>query len=587
MRPADRDEPKVNSKIIHQRRALLRAFAGAALILLPSCGIPRLRQPEPGPALPAEYHLFPGGKQFPPGTDPYGSESEPIQQVSYSQTGSSQPMGDSADPASIENSAQLSFEEFFDDPVLSDLIYQGLARNQELRILNEEIQIARNEYLARRRTYWPFIDFGARWGLDKPSLFTPLGAAEDQLEAVPGVSFPDPLPDYQLGFTFLWRLDIWRELRNARDAAWQRYLAAIEKRNFFVTRLVAEIAESYYKLLALDNTLSNLARTVRLQSQALEVAKARLKAGRGTALAVQRFEAAVRKNQAEMQIVRQQIIEVENRVNFLINRLPQPVERRLADFADFLNLNIHTLAAGIPPQLLLNRPDIRQAERELIAAGLDVRVARAHFFPRLDLTAGVGYQAFQPKFLFTPESLVYNVAGDLVVPVINRAAIRAEYRSANAAQLQAVYNYQRTVLNAFTEVVNRLSKVQNFTHSIERKKLQINSLEDAVESANKLFKAARVEYIEVLLAQRDLQEARAELIEIKQEQLAAIVNTYQALGGAWRQYALARRNEPHPCYPCSSAASMVQVSVPATEETLPEPRRLPVHVQDEKANPAK
>lgn len=496
-------------------------------------------------------------------------------------------MGDSADPASIENSAQLSFEEFFDDPVLSDLIYQGLARNQELRILNEEIQIARNEYLARRRTYWPFIDFGARWGLDKPSLFTPLGAAEDQLEAVPGVSFPDPLPDYQLGFTFLWRLDIWRELRNARDAAWQRYLAAIEKRNFFVTRLVAEIAESYYKLLALDNTLSNLARTVRLQSQALEVAKARLKAGRGTALAVQRFEAAVRKNQAEMQIVRQQIIEVENRVNFLINRLPQPVERRLADFADFLNLNIHTLAAGIPPQLLLNRPDIRQAERELIAAGLDVRVARAHFFPRLDLTAGVGYQAFQPKFLFTPESLVYNVAGDLVVPVINRAAIRAEYRSANAAQLQAVYNYQRTVLNAFTEVVNRLSKVQNFTHSIERKKLQINSLEDAVESANKLFKAARVEYIEVLLAQRDLQEARAELIEIKQEQLAAIVNTYQALGGAWRQYALARRNEPHPCYPCSSAASMVQVSVPATEETLPEPRRLPVHVQDEKANPAK
>ena len=119
----------------------------------------------------------------------------------------------------------------------------------------------------------------------------------------------------------------------------------------------------------------------------------------------------------------------------------------------------------MPPQLLQNRPDIRQAERELAAAGLDVRVARANFFPKLIITAGVGYEAFNTKYLFlTPESLIYNVAGDLVAPLINKSAIKADYFNANARQLQAVYEYQRVVLNAFTEVINRVSKVQNYSH---------------------------------------------------------------------------------------------------------------------------
>ena len=187
---------------------------------------------------------------------------------------------------------------------------------------------------------------------------------------------------------------------------------------------------------------------------------------------------------------------------------------------------------GVPAQLLQNRPDIRQAERELEAAGLDVKVARAHFYPRVDITAGVGYQAFNPQYLFlTPESLIGNVAGNLVVPLINKKAIKAEYLSANAKQLQSVYNYQRVILNAFTEVINRVSKVENYRKSIEIKKQQLESLQASVDIASKLFQNARAEYVEVLLAQRDLMEARMVLIETKKEQLSAIVNAYQALGG--------------------------------------------------------
>ena len=149
-----------------------------------------------------------------------------------------------------------------------------------------------------------------------------------------------------------------------------------------------------------------------------------------------------------------------------------------------------------------------------------------------NISAGIGYQAFSPKYLFyTPEALIYNAAGSLIAPVINKKAIQADYLSANAKQLQSVYNYQRVILNAFTEVITRVSMVENYTKSIEVKKQRLKSLEASVDVASKLFQAARVEYVEVLLAQRDLLEARVVLIETKKQQLSAIVNAYQALGG--------------------------------------------------------
>jgi outer membrane protein TolC len=201
----------------------------------------------------------------------------------------------------------------------------------------------------------------------------------------------------------------------------------------------------------------------------------------------------------------------------------------------FLDLNLNALNVGVPADLLQNRPDIRQAERELAAAGLDVRVARANFYPKLFLRAGVGYEAFNAKYLFaTPESLIYNVAADLTAPLINKSAIRADYLNANAAQLQAVYEYQRKILNAFTEVINRLNKLQNYGISIELKRQQLASLEEAVDVAGNLFQNARVEYIDVLFAQRDRNEARMVLIDTKKEQLSAVINAYQALGGGWQ-----------------------------------------------------
>jgi NodT family efflux transporter outer membrane factor (OMF) lipoprotein len=472
----------------HVKHVFARAITCSVLLILPSCAIPGLREAEPAPDLPATFN----GKTTP------------------------------------DNVARLGIKDFFSDPLLLCLIDQALASNRELMILNEEVQIASNEIRARQGAYLPFVNFRSEAGLEKQSVYTPLGAAEKDLEYRDFKHFPNPNKNFLLGLNFIWELDIWRELRNARDAAQQRYLAAIEHRNYFVTRLVAEIAENYYRLMALDQRLATLDKVIQLQEQSLKLAIARKEAGRGTELAVQRFQAEVRKNQSEKLIVNQEIVEVENRINFLVNRFPQAVERATTGFYD---LNIIALSVGVPAQLLQNRADIRQADRDLEAAGLDVLVARAHFFPKLDITANVGYQAFNPKYLFNPDALFYDAAGGLVAPLLNKKAIQAEYMSANARQLQAVYNYQRVILNAFTEVINRVTKVDNYSKSIEIKQQQLQSLEASVDSATKLFQAARAEYVEVLLAQRDLMDARTVLIETKREQLAAIVNAYQALGG--------------------------------------------------------
>lgn len=473
----------------NRRRQALSAVALCCLVtVLPSCKTPALRGADPTAPVP----------------DTFNGVSSP------------------------DNSAHASIEEFFPDPVLVGLIQQGLYGNQQLKILGEDIQIANNEVLKRRGAYIPFVSIGGRSSVDKPSLYTPAGAVDDQLFSPNGHHFPTPLPNFLMAANLSWQVDIWRQLRNARDAANLRYLGTTEGRNYVVTRLVAEIAENYYNLLALDKTLENLDRIIALQEESLQKAEDKKEFALGNDLAVQRFRAEVRKNQSQKLIVSQQIIEVENKINYLAGRFPQTVERS----TDFYNLELPALALGFPSDMLMNRPDIRQAERELEAAGLDVLVAKANFYPKLNISAGVGYEAFNAKYLIrTPESLIYGVAGDLVAPLINKRAIRADYMTANAMQLQAVYKYQQTVLNAFTEVINRVNKVHNYSVSLDIKRQQLDALEKSVEAASNLFLNARVDYIDVLLAQRDLNDARLVFVDTKKEQLSAIVNTYQALGG--------------------------------------------------------
>lgn len=299
-----------------------------------------------------------------------------------------------------------------------------------------------------------------------------------------------------------------------------------------VTNLVAEIAKSYYELMALDNQLEILRTNIAIQQDALEIVRLEKQAAKVTELAVRRFEAEVLKNRSNQYDIEQRIVETENRINFLVGRYPQPVARNSRAFSTLVP---DTIYAGLPAQLLTHRPDIRRAELELAAAKLDVKAAKANFYPSVRLTAGIGLNAFDASLLSeTPASLLYNVAGDLVAPLVNRNAIKATYIGANARQLQAVYDYERTVLNAYVEVVNQISNISNLRSSYDLRAQQVDALSSSITISSNLFRSARADYMEVLLTQRDALESRFELVETRKQQLNAMVNVYQALGGGWR-----------------------------------------------------
>ncbi|WP_281337395.1 TolC family protein [Flavobacterium eburneipallidum] len=430
------------------------------------------------------------------------------------------------------NTAATSWRTYFKEPNLINLIDIALKNNQELQITLQEIEIAKNDIRVRKGALLPKVGIGAGAGIEKVGRYTSQGAGDASTEITPGKETPDPLGDLKIAAYANWEVDIWKKLRNSKKAAVSRYLSSVEGKNFVITNLIAEVADLYYELLALDSQLDIVKQNIALQSNALEIVKFQKQAAKATELGVQKFQAEVMASKSmEFEIV-QNIKETENKINFLLGQYPQEIKRDKTNFVDLLPSVINS---GIPSQLLANRPDIKQAELELEAAKLDVKVARAEFYPSLDITANIGVNAFKPSYLFTlPESLLYSLAGDLAAPLINRNALKAEYSSANARQIQALYNYERTILNAYLEVSSQLSKISNLEKSYDLKSQQVAALNRSIDVAGDLFKSARVDYFEVLMTQRDALESKLELIETKKEQLKASVHVYRELGGGWK-----------------------------------------------------
>lgn len=441
-------------------------------------------------------------------------------------------------PESFEKSTDTNtiavtpWRTYFKDPNLINLIDTALKNNQELLITLQEIEIAKNDIRVRKGALLPQVGVGAGAGIEKVGRYTSQGAGDASTEISPGKEMPDPLGDLKIVAYAHWEVDIWKKLRNSKKAAVSRYLATVEGKNFVISSLIAEVADSYYELVALDNQLAIVKQTIALQSNALEIVKFQKQAARSTELAVQKFQAEVMASRSMEFELLQKIKETENTINFLLGQYPQEIKRDSVVFDAGLPAIVQ---AGIPAQLLANRPDIKQAELELEAAKLDVKTARAEFYPSLDITAAVGFNAFKSNYLFKmPESLLYSLVGDVVAPLINRNALKAEYSSANARQIQALYNYERTILSAYLEVSSQLSKINNLEKSYDLKSQQVAALNRSIDVAGDLFKSARVDYFEVLMTQRDALESKLELIETKKAQLNALVHVYRDLGGGWK-----------------------------------------------------
>ncbi|MCC7333187.1 MAG: efflux RND transporter permease subunit [Flavobacteriales bacterium] len=428
------------------------------------------------------------------------------------------------------NSAAIKWKEYFADDNLAALIDTALKNNQELKIISQEIEISKSEVRARKGEYLPSIGIGGAAEFERVPKYTWKGAVEENLDIQDHKDVIESASDYSVGLYAKWELDIWKKLRNAKKSAVNRYLAEVEGKNFMVTKLISEIAETYYELLALDNILEITNKSIDAQTKILNIVRQQKEAAEATQLAVNRFEAQLLNTQSlQFQIV-QKITEAENRIYFLTGRFPTKIQR---NSTLFIGLSVDNIKEGVPSQLLLNRPDIRKAELELAASKLDVKVARSNFYPSLGINANVGFQAFNPSYIVNPESMVYNLAGDLIAPLINRSAISATLKISQAKQIQTVYEYEKTILNAYVDVLNQLSLLENIDKSYKIKSKQVEILTQSIAISNNLYTYARADYGEVLLTQREALESKIELIEIKLRQMTAKVNIYRALGGGW------------------------------------------------------
>ncbi|AYA65519.1 TolC family protein [Alteromonas sp. RKMC-009] len=435
-------------------------------------------------------------------------------------------------PETTETPVNINWEDWFNDPDLIALVDTALANNQEVAMMLQRINMAANEVYAREGEYLPQVSAGAEAGVEKAGEYTRDGAVEKQLAIREEREFPDPLANLRLGLNASWELDVWHKLRDASKVASLEYLASIESRKFFVTEMVAEVARTYYELLALDNHLANLDANIDIQQHVLNTLEQLKHYGRSSSLPLTRFAAEVNKNKSERYQVRQEIAATENKLNLLLGRPPQPIARNAERL---MTASLTKPSAGVPSELLANRSDIREAELTLQAAKLNIDVARANFYPSFALKAGVGLESFDTRYLLdTPESVAWSLSGDIFAPLINRRAIEAEYKNASAEQIQAAYEYEYTVVRAVSEVSTRLSALDNLSNSYAAKQAQIEQLEASVNIANKLFASARGEYLEVLLARRESLEAKSELIDTRKEQFTALVELYQSLGGGWR-----------------------------------------------------
>jgi outer membrane protein, multidrug efflux system len=428
--------------------------------------------------------------------------------------------------------ATVRWRDFFVDEQLKALIQSTLGANPDLQIALQRIELARAGVRDATGALLPRVNLAAGVGVQKYGRYTVEGAGNATTDIAPGRPVPTHVGNFAVGLESTWEVDVWGKLRNERRAAVARYLATIEGVNFVTTGLISDVAIAYFELLALDHTRDVLAQTVVRQQEALDVVRLQMLAGRANELAVQQFAAQLAGTKVLAAETELRIHEVESRVNLLRGAYPQPIARSKEAL---LREVPPTLSSGLPAQLLTNRPDVREAELEVLAAKCDLKAARAAFLPSLTLSAGVGYQAFNPRFLFTtPESLVYSATAGLVAPLVNRSGIEAQFDSAKAFQIQAMYGYQKAVLMAFTEVVNALARLEGSARIAGLRRERKSAVEQAVDTADALYRAGKASYFEVLIAQQSALSAELELIDARRDQHLASIAVYKALGGGWR-----------------------------------------------------
>ncbi|MDT0687902.1 efflux transporter outer membrane subunit [Autumnicola psychrophila] len=421
-------------------------------------------------------------------------------------------------PKDSLNMANVSWREIFTDPLLTGYIEEGLENNIDIRIAVQQV-IAAEAYLKQGKLgYFPTLNTNAQITHQELSANSQFGSLFSSID------------QYELSGSLSWEADIWGKIRSTKRAFQARYLQSKAAHQAVKTRLIADIASTYYQLLALDEQIRITEQTIENRRTSLETTSALKEAGNVTEVGVKQTEAQLYTAMAILVDLKKQERLLENFFAILLGEAPMQIER-----TDLAEQEITTqLHIGVPVQLLRNRPDVIAAEYNFVNAFELTNVARSEFYPSLTLTAAGGFQSLDIKELLDPNSLFATLVGGLAQPVFNGRRIRTAYEVSLAEQEQARLNFRQSILTASREVSDALYSYEAATEKIDIKQKEFDAYDTATEYSEELLNNGFANYLEVLTARENALNSRLDLINAHYNQLEAMVNLYQALGGGWQ-----------------------------------------------------
>ncbi len=422
----------------------------------------------------------------------------------------------------IEDAQELSNTQWwqqFEDTALNDLIDESLQENKDLLIATARVD-----------------EFLGRYGVTRADLFPQVGAdgaaardrfSEDISPVGLGISNPDNI--YQAFLTATWEIDLWGRLRRATEAAQADLLSTEEARQIVIQTLVSSVALSYIDLLNLDRQLQVSIETAETRKHSLGIFTKRHDAGVVSNLELSQVKSEYQSARARIPELERAIAQRENALSVLLGRNPGAIQRG----GTISDLKMPTAPAGLPSELLTRRPDIHQAEQELIAANARIGVARAAYFPTVSLTGFFGTSSREVSDLFDGSSKAWNFAGNVTVPIFTAGRIKGQVEAAEAIQQQSLVNYQRVIQNAFREVDDSLVDQARTRETLAAQSEQVLALKDYAHLARLRYDEGYSSYLEVLDAERSLFNVDLIYTQTQANLFNAMVNIYKTMGGGW------------------------------------------------------
>ena len=433
--------------------------------------------------------------------------------------------------------ANSAWWEQFNDPVLNDLIATALRENKDLMIASARID-----------------EYAGRYGVTRSQLFPQIGLGYDvtkQKNTIPGTTVKGTYNSYETFLSASWEIDLWGKIRRQSEAARAQIVATEEGRQGVILTLVSSVANNYVTLRSLDRQLEIAKATAKTRGESYQVFQDRYSGGVISQLELSQNRSQYDEALASIPVIEKTIAQQENALSLLLGRNPGPIARG----KNIDELAPPTTPEGLPSSLLERRPDLREAEQNLIAANAQIGAAKAAFFPSISLTGLLGVASGGLSSLFHSESKVWQYGAAVNLPIFTGGSLFGQLQVAEAQQQQALYSYQKAIQQAFSEVNNALVDQEKTRVQLAAQADEVKSLVLYAELARLRYDNGYTSYLEVVDAERSLFGVQQSYTQTKQTLLQAAINTYKAMGGGWTDEA-ARLNE---------APTATPVPVPAPE----------------------